>query len=57
MLELDEQADHLKATKRVDPQRMRSIIGIAKVALAGKTTRGWLEELRGPLDLPSHRRQ
>jgi AbrB family looped-hinge helix DNA binding protein len=52
ILEFDEGADHLKATKRVDLERMRSVVGIAKKELAGKTTLQWLEELRGPVELP-----
>jgi AbrB family looped-hinge helix DNA binding protein len=56
VLEFDEQADFLKATKAVDLERMRSVIGIAQKALAGKTTLEWLEELRGPVDLPRPRR-
>jgi len=55
VLEFDEQADYLRATRAVDPERMRSVIGIAKQELAGKTTRQWLEELRGPVELPPHK--
>jgi AbrB family looped-hinge helix DNA binding protein len=57
VLEFDEQADCLKATKAVDPERMRSIIGIAKEELAAKTTLQWLEELRGPVELPPLKRR
>jgi len=56
VLEFDEQADCLKATKAVDPERMRSVIGIAKQQLAAKTALGWLEELRGPVELPRRKR-
>ena len=56
VLEFDEQADCLKATKAVDPERMRSVIGVAKEELAGKTTLQWLEELRGPVELPRRRK-
>jgi AbrB family looped-hinge helix DNA binding protein len=52
VLEFDEQAACLKATKAVDPERMRAVIGIAKQELAGRTTLEWLEELRGPVELP-----
>ena len=52
VLEFDEQADHLKARKAVDPERMRSAIGIAKEVISPKTTLGWLDELRGPAELP-----
>ena len=57
VLEFDERADHLKATKCVDVARMRSVIGIAKDELAGKTVRGWMDELRGPIDLPAGKRR
>ena len=57
VLEFDEQADCLKATKAVDPERMRSVIGVAKEELAGKTTLQWLEELRGPVELPPKRKR
>jgi len=34
ILEFDERADHLKATKCADAARMRSVIGIARKELA-----------------------
>jgi AbrB family looped-hinge helix DNA binding protein len=52
VLNFDEGADHLKATKVADLNRMRSAIGIARHALAGKNTRAWMEDLRGPVELP-----
>lgn len=55
ILEFDEKADHLKATKRVDPDRMHSVIGIAKDELAGRSALEWLEELRGPVELPPNK--
>jgi AbrB family looped-hinge helix DNA binding protein len=51
VLEFDERADCLKATKVVDAERMRSVIGIAKEELSGRATLQWLEELRGPVQL------
>ena len=57
VLEFDERADHLKATKCVDVARMRSVIGIAKDELAGKTVQEWMGELRGPIDLPPAKRR
>jgi len=57
VLEFDEVADHLRATKCADPARMRSIIGIAKKELAGKSTLGWLDELRGPVEMPPRKRK
>jgi AbrB family looped-hinge helix DNA binding protein len=56
VLEFDAAADHLKATKCVDRERMRAVIGFAKETLAGKDTEGWLDELRGPVKLPSGKR-
>lgn len=56
VLEFDEGADHLKATTRVDAERMRAVIGIARKELAGKSVAEWIEELRGPLRLPRKRR-
>ena len=51
MLEFDEKADCLKARRAVDPERMRSVIGMAQEELAAKTTLQWLEELRGRVEL------
>lgn len=56
VLEFDEQADCLKAAKAVDPDRMRSVIGMAQAELAAKTTLQWLEELRGPVELPRRKK-
>ena len=56
VLEFDEQADYLKATRAVDLERMRSVIGLARQELAAKTTLGWLEELRGPVSLPRRKK-
>ena len=56
VLEFDEQADCLKATKAVDPERMRSVIGMPEEELAGKTTLEWLDELRGPVELPRRKK-
>jgi AbrB family looped-hinge helix DNA binding protein len=52
VLDFDEQADYLKAKKAVDPERMRSVIGIGRSELADKTVEEWLEELRGPVEVP-----
>jgi AbrB family looped-hinge helix DNA binding protein len=56
VLEFDEAADYLKATKVVDPDRMRAAIGLAQKELAAKTTLQWLEELRGPVELPRRKK-
>lgn len=52
VLNFDERADHLKATKEIDLNRMRSVIGMLAKPLARKTAAAWLEELRGPVELP-----
>jgi AbrB family looped-hinge helix DNA binding protein len=57
VLEFDEGADHLKATTRVDVGRMRAVIGIARKELAGRSVAEWIEELRGPVQLPRKRRR
>jgi AbrB family looped-hinge helix DNA binding protein len=57
VLEFDECADHLKATKAADVARMRGVIGIAREELAAKALREWLDELRGPVDLPPGKRR
>ena len=57
VLEFDETADHLKAIRLVDAERMRAVIGIAKKELAGRSVADWLEELRGPVQLPRKRRR
>ena len=56
ILEFDERTDSLKATKCADAARMRSVIGIARKELAGKSVAQWVEALRGPVDLPRRRR-
>ena len=57
VLEFDEQADHLRAIKSTDARLMRSVVGIAKRKLAGKSVLGWLDELRGPVALPPRKRR
>jgi AbrB family looped-hinge helix DNA binding protein len=57
VLEFDESADHLKATRRVDAERMQAVIGIARKELAGRSVAEWIDELRGPVQLPRKRRR
>lgn len=57
VLEFDEHADYLKASKSIDLKRMRSVIGIAKSELGSKSTLQWLEDLRGPVELPRQSRE
>jgi AbrB family looped-hinge helix DNA binding protein len=52
VLDFDERATFLKATKKVDVKRMRSALGRMKNQLRGKSVEEWMEWLRGPVDLP-----
>lgn len=52
VLNFDEHAPFLKATKEVDYKRMRSTLGRGKMDLRGKSVAGWLDYLRGPVELP-----
>lgn len=53
MLEFDEHAAYLKATKVFDAGQMDSALGRLKARLKGKSPAGWLEETRGSLALPA----
>jgi AbrB family looped-hinge helix DNA binding protein len=55
VLEFDEKADHLRAVPCGSPERIRRVIGIAAKELAGKSTREWIDDLRGPVRLPRRR--
>ena len=57
VLEFDADADYLKARKCVDAERMRSVVGIAREELAGKSAADWMETLRGPVQLPPRKRR
>jgi AbrB family looped-hinge helix DNA binding protein len=57
VLDFDERAGHLKATKAVDPERMRAVIGIGRSELADKTVDEWIDALRGPVEIPGKRRR
>jgi antitoxin PrlF len=52
VIKLDEKADRLKAVKQIDAGAMRSVIGIAKQELAGRSSSEWMDFLRGPVELP-----
>lgn len=56
VLDFDEGADHLKAIKAADAERMRSVVGSARRETAGKSSSEWLDELRGPVQVPPRRR-
>ncbi len=51
VLEFDETAPFLKATKPFELDRMRSTIGRG-AKRATRTSKEWIEELRGPVELP-----
>lgn len=57
VLEFDETAPFLKATRAVDLKRMRSTLGRCKEALAEYTTDQWLAETRGAVALPRKAKQ
>jgi AbrB family looped-hinge helix DNA binding protein len=52
VLNFDENAPFLKASKQIDTKRMRSALGRGKRVLNGKTTEQWMDYLRGPVELP-----
>jgi len=56
VLDFDEDADHLKAVKAGDPERMRSVVGLGRRETSAKTSSEWLDELRGPVEVPPRRR-
>ena len=57
VLEFDEAAPILKAAKVVNERAMRKVLGSARKQLAEKTTLEWIEEVRGPVELPAARDQ
>jgi AbrB family looped-hinge helix DNA binding protein len=52
VLDFDEKAPFLKAVKQVDVKRMRSVLGRGRRKLQGRTAQEWLEDVRGPVELP-----
>ena len=52
VLDFDENAPYLKAVRQIDEKRMRSTLGCAKNKFGAKTVKQWLDELRGPVELP-----
>jgi AbrB family looped-hinge helix DNA binding protein len=55
ILEFDERTHYPVARRALDIKRMRSAIGCASQTLKGKSTAQWLEEIRGPVELPKSR--
>jgi AbrB family looped-hinge helix DNA binding protein len=51
VLEFDEKAGYLKATKVFDSQKMYGVIGCSKKANR-RTAKQWLDETRGTADAP-----
>lgn len=54
-VEFDETAPFLKATPAFDVADMMSCIGVGKGNLSGMTASDWLDETRGPVELPPER--
>jgi AbrB family looped-hinge helix DNA binding protein len=52
VLNFDEKAPFLKASKKFNVERMRSVIGRGKHKLRGKTSKELIDELRGPSEWP-----
>jgi AbrB family looped-hinge helix DNA binding protein len=44
--------DGIRLRKVVDRSRRRAVLGCLKDELAGRSTTEWLDELRGPVELP-----
>jgi len=52
VLEFDEDAPVLTARRVVSRQRMAGVAGVLADELQGRSSREWLEDLRGPAELP-----
>jgi len=52
VLEFDETAPFLKATRAFDRRAMLAVVGRGARKLKGKSTAQWLNDLRGPVELP-----
>jgi AbrB family looped-hinge helix DNA binding protein len=50
VLEFDEKAPYLKATKTFDRSAMQKVIGRGKARLPQRTADEWIEHLRGSVD-------
>jgi AbrB family looped-hinge helix DNA binding protein len=55
VLEFDESAPYLKATKAFNAQEMYEVIGCCRSA-SRLSTKEWLDQTRGPLELPEDSR-
>lgn len=54
VMDFDDDAPYLKAVPVFDEEEMRSVLGCAWRRLP-HGSREWLDETRGPVDLPDHR--
>ncbi|MEX1117795.1 MAG: AbrB/MazE/SpoVT family DNA-binding domain-containing protein [Terrimicrobiaceae bacterium] len=52
VLEFDETVPYIRARKPFDKERMRKAIGRGKSLHAARSSKEWIEELRGPVELP-----
>jgi antitoxin PrlF len=52
VLEFDEHAPFIKASKPFSRETMRRAIGRGKTRAKKRTSAEWIEELRGPVKLP-----
>jgi len=52
VLEFDERARCIVARRAVNAKRMRSVLGCARKSFGGKSVAQWLDETRGPVELP-----
>ncbi|MCG8455131.1 MAG: AbrB/MazE/SpoVT family DNA-binding domain-containing protein [Holophagales bacterium] len=56
VLDFDDEAPFIKAVVVFDEKEMRSVFGCASEQLES-TSEEWIEETRGPVELPSENRQ
>jgi AbrB family looped-hinge helix DNA binding protein len=47
----------IQLRKVVDRSLSQSVVGSLRDELAGRTVAEWMDELRGPVELPPHRRR
>ena len=52
VLEFDEKAPFLKATRAFDRKAMLAVVGLGARKLKGTNTEQWLDDLRGPVEMP-----
>ena len=52
VLEFDETAPYVKATRNFDRRAMMAVVGRGARKLKGRKVQEWLEDLRGPVELP-----